>query len=150
MVQLLDKPSARRRGRTAGVVVAAVAASAATLFAAAPTATAAPAGQVATSTSTAAHRAAEEAWGEFDHTTYFYARSALVEGFLYTDTCVRIYASTYAGPSRRLDYKSTSLKCVNSKVKIELEADIPGGADRILFEVRDAAGNLIASWWEYR
>ncbi|MBE8517432.1 hypothetical protein ILP97_07930 [Amycolatopsis sp. H6(2020)] len=105
---------------------------------------------MATSSSTAAHSAAEETSFTFPHTTYFYARSALVEGFLYTDTCVRIYASTYAGPSRRLDYKSTSLKCVDSKIKIELKADIPGGADRILFEVRDANGNLIASWWECR
>ncbi|MEU4248337.1 hypothetical protein AB0F15_13095 [Amycolatopsis sp. NPDC026612] len=128
--------------------MAAVAASAATLFAAAPAASAAPAGQVATSSSTAAHSAAEEAAIDFPHTTYLYARSALVEGFLYTDTCVRIYASTYAGPSRRLDRKSTSLKCVDSKIHIELEANIPGGADRVLFEVRDAAGNLIASWWE--
>ena len=150
MLELFDRSSAPRRARKTGTVVAAVAAIAATLFAAAPIAIAAPAGHVATSSSVAAHRAAEDAWGRLDYTAYFYARSALVEGFLYTDTCVRVYAATYAGPTRRLDYKSTSLKCVDSKVKLELEADIPGGADRILFEVRDAAGNLITYWWHPR
>ncbi|WIX92460.1 hypothetical protein [Amycolatopsis sp. DG1A-15b] len=148
MTKLLDKQPAPRRTRKTAVLLTAMAASAATLFAAAPAATAAPAGHAATSSSTAAQRAAKEASISFAYNYYLYARSALVEGFLYTDTCVRVYAATYAGPSRRLDYKSTSLKCVNSKVKLELEANIPGGADRILIEVRDAAGNLLDYWWE--
>ena len=148
MTELLDKQPAQRRTRKTAVLLAAMATSAAALFATAPAATAAPVGHAATSSGAATQRAAEEAWGPFFYNYYLYARSALVEGFLYTDTCVRVYAATYAGPSRRLDYKSTSLKCVDSKVRLELEANIPGGADRILIEVRDAAGNLLGSWWE--
>jgi len=155
MIELLGKPSAQRRTRKAAIA-AAVAASAATLFASVPAATAAPStvtadpsSQIKITSSALDYGAANDS--VFTFTPYFYARSALVEGTLRADGCVRAYASTYAGPSRRLDYKSTSLKCNTTvPVKLELKADIPGGADRILVEIRDSATNLIASGWVYR
>ncbi|WP_155848929.1 hypothetical protein [Amycolatopsis vancoresmycina] len=108
------------------------------------TAAAAPATRLEVGSSTA-----DESY--FDFTPYFYARSALVEGTLHAVGCVRAYAATYAGPSHRLDYRSTSLKCNTTvPVKLELKADVPGGADRILVELRDDAGNLLASGWVYR
>ncbi|SMC94763.1 hypothetical protein [Lentzea albidocapillata] len=82
---------------------------------------------------------------------HYYARSAMVEGTLDTNECVRVYAATYAGPTRRLDYRSTSLKCdVKVQFKLELKADVRGGADRILLEVRDSAGNVRVSTWNHR
>ncbi|MFI6095073.1 hypothetical protein ACIA8G_05935 [Lentzea sp. NPDC051213] len=139
------KQSTRRRAKTAAVV-AAVAATTTALLASAPAATAAPSVQLTANGQLSANSIIIE-----KPQYHYYARSAMVEGTLDTDECVRVYAATYAGPTRRLDYRSTSLKCdVKVPFKLELKADVPGGADRILLEVRDSAGNIRFSTWDYR
>lgn len=81
-------------------------------------------------------------------TVTFYNRSVGIKGPAHFVGCRTIHAwsvDIQGSVDKILDYGSTSPKCDRDYfVDIPLEANIPGGAERVVIELRDGAGKAFS------
>ncbi|MFK4066318.1 hypothetical protein [Streptomyces sp. NPDC029674] len=156
MVRLKGTSKVNSRTRKVGAAVTAAASVAAGMaFATAPATATAATDTGATDTAAVAeypvsHFRIESGASYYRGTVTWYNRSADVNGTANASGCRRYYGRAFAG-STSLDFKSSSTWCNRSgNVRLPLNANVVGGADRVWVYMTDENQNLIKGQTCYR